>query len=244
MEQNLRDLLGEPFEQYAGDNIVPGLVCLAIVPYQLRTLHVVRPLSYNSASPSSAAYKLSKINFEQLTQRANGMNRLPHVELSLRSDEDLVVYKVKIRPVIVLSPRLPEKAKGLPSYFAYSVLCVPLYTLVDKDGFPKRGYNLVAAEKIAALQCRQFFPIPSRTYLDSAISFLRLDNIQAANRNILRSKQIKLTKRWLAFIRVWIRFYATGKLAEEQIPERERKTAEFLNTVKELLSEQLEKSQY
>jgi len=243
MEQHLRYLLGEPFEQYTGGDIIPGLVCDAIVPFHLHTLHVVRPLSYDSVSSSSDIFKLLKIDFKQISEGVDGMNRLPHVELNLRSNEDLVVYRVKVRPIIVLSPRLPEEAKGLPSYFAYSTLCVPLYTLVDKDGFPKAGYNVTAAEKIAALQCRSFFPVLTGTYFDSAISFLRFDCIQATNRRFLHSKKIKLTRKWLAFIRVWIRFYATGKLLQGQLPKRENKVAKHLNTVRELLTENLQKSQ-
>ena len=196
MEQSLKTLLGNSIEPYAGDTIKPGVICATAIPYVGNKFSVIRPLSYNPADTSSDKYQLMEIPYKELCSGTEGMSKLPHMGLGLRSDEDFLVCKVKKRPVIVLSPCLSRPdAKGFPKHYANRILCAPLYTIEDSSGKSKIGYNPEAVQNIKALKYPWVFPIPGPPHLDSVMSALRLDDIQPVHMHRLFNTKKKLTRK-------------------------------------------------
>lgn len=240
MEQNLKSLLGDALEPYGGELVKPGVICYTIVPFIPKKLNVVEPLSYNPASAESRKYQFLSMELTQLGPYLDG-TKPPHVELGVHSNEVVLAYKAKLRPVVVLTPCLTEETQGFPSHFKNCVLCAPLYTLVDEDNILNPGYNEKAIYGIVALKYRSVFPVPTHPYLKSQICSLRFDRILPARINCLSKLETKMNSKWLAYIREWIRFYATGKLVETQLPASRRKHAELLNTARTLLMEELSK---
>ena len=238
MIQNLKALLqGEPVEPYNGGQVKPGAVCWAIVPYVHTEFHVIRALSSDPASADSNKYSLMSKTAKQVCSDSDGEVKLPHAALSLRSTEDLVACKVKKRPVVVLTACLSEEDKGFPAHFRDCVLCAPLFTLVDADGFEKPGYGEQVISRIAALQYRRVFPLPTHPHLDSWLCAIRLDRIASIHVSCLSTPELKISGRWLTFIREWVRYYATGHFGERMRPGGKENWGELLSAAQSVLAE-------
>lgn len=213
MDKNLRILLGgEPVVSCTSKAIKPGVICNTILPYIPKFFHIVEPLSSDSASPDSRKYSLISMDYAPLVSYLTSPKKPPYFEFGVQSDETVLIYKVKIRPVIVLTHCLPEEEKGFPSHFKGCVLCAPLYTLVDEDGIMNSNYNKAAIDGITALKYRRVFPLPTHPFLKSQISALRLDQTQPVRAKYLSNPIAQVPNRWLGFIREWFYFYGTGKL--------------------------------
>jgi hypothetical protein len=202
MENNLIALLEEPFEETGHAMILPGTIALSVVPFVEERYRTIRPCSNDPANPDFNKLAMKPTSYSDLCDS----ERPPNHNLGLRSDEDLLVYRVKKRPVVVLSPQL-KKAKGMPSHIEGCVLCAPIFTLADSDGMIKKEYTNEAAMKIFGLQCTQLFPLPGRGVLRSEVSIIRLDRIHAAHANRLISIKYRLTKRWRRYMSEWLRLY-------------------------------------
>ena len=233
MDQNLKTLLGPPIEEYKGDTIKPGVICSTVVPYIHDNFTVVRPASYDSTSQD-----YNNLNITTTSDYRTLCDNLPHINLSLRSDEDFLVCKVKKRLVVILSHELARAdGSGFPPHYKETVLCAPLFTLIDSDDNYRTSYNYRAINNVAALKYSFIFPIPGQPFLDSKISGLRMDRIHSVHTNCLRRPNKKLTRRWLGFIREWIRFYGTGRLVGNTKVSGNKKIAEFLHVAREALLE-------
>ncbi len=240
MMQNLKTLLqGEPVESYSGGQIKPGALCWAIVPYVLTEFQIIRPLSYDPASEDSNKYSLTSKTVKQVCAGTDDAAKLPHAVLRVRSTEDLVACKVKRRPVVVLTSCLSQEDQGFPSHFRDCVLCAPLFTLVDEDGTEKPGYGEQVINRIVALQYRRVFPLPTHPHLGSQLCAVRLDRITPVHVNCLSVPELKISSRWLTFIREWVRYYATGRLVEQPRPSGRESWGELLSTAQSLLGEAL-----
>jgi hypothetical protein len=234
MDQNLKELLtGEPIEPYDGDCIERGLICYAVVPFVPRNISLIEPLEYDSASTASGKYHLLQMDYSQLPLYLEKTHP-PHKELGMRSDEALVAYKVKRRPIIVLTPPL-GKVKGFPQYLRSSVLCAPLHTIVEEDDSLKVGYNPKVIQEIVSLKFASVFPLPTKPFLKGKISAVMLEHIFPAHLSCLTKPKHKVSNRWFSYIYEWICFYATGKLADG------REIAKELDSARTLLLELLEK---
>lgn len=236
MDQNLKTLLGEAIEPYDSEAIKPGVVCTTIVPFVPQNCHVIEPLSFNSASSESRKYQLLSMEYTQVGRYLDG-SRPPHVELGVRSNEAVVACKMKLRPVVVLTPCLTGDLSGFPAHFRNCVLYAPLYTLVDEDGNVKRSYNSEAVRGIATLKYPSAFPVPTAPFIKSRISALMLNRIQPAQLRSLSCLRLRVRNRWLAYIREWVRFYATGRLGERKKPGAKEALAQYLDDVRAVLSD-------
>lgn len=239
MIQSLKTLLqGQPVESYSGGQIKPGALCWGVVPYVLRTdFQVIRPLSYDPASQDSGRYSLSSTTLQQLCAGPKDAAKLPQAALGLRSSEDILACKVKRRPVIVLTSCLSQEDQGFPSHFRDCVLCAPLFTLVDKDGFERTGYDEEVISRIVALQYRRVFPLPTDPHLGSQLCAVRLDRIAPIHVTCLSMAGLRVSSRWLTFIREWVRYYATGRLAEHPRASGKGGWGEILSAAQSLLAE-------
>jgi len=240
MEQNLKTLLtGEPIEEYKGDTIQPGVICYTVIPFIPKKYHVIEPLSYDPASARSRQYQLLSMEFRQLRPYLDG-DKPPHAEIGVRSDEIVLAYKAKARPIVILTPCFLENIRGFPAHFRNCLLCAPLYTLIDKYNTLDSHYNPDVIRSIVALKYPFIFPLPTYPYLPSKICALRFDRIVPVRLNCLSKPSAKITDRWFTYIYEWIRFYATGKLIDTKATEN-RKVAELLHTARSLLLEESNK---
>jgi hypothetical protein len=240
MIQSLKALLqGEPIEPYNGGQVKPGAVCWAVVPYVQTEFQVIRPVSYNPASADSSKYSLTSKTVKHICTGTDGAAKLPHAALGLRSTEDLVACKVKKRPVVVLTECVNQEDQGFPAHFRGCVLCAPLFTLVDEDGFEKTGYGAQVISRIVALQYRRVFPLPTQPHLDSVLCAIRLDRIASIHVSCLSVPELKISSRWLTFIREWVHYYATGRLRERPRSSGKESWGELLSTAQSLLAEAL-----
>jgi hypothetical protein len=244
MEQNLKNLLeGNSVEPCGDGTIKPSVICYTIVPYFQGEFHIIEPLSYDPAAPESRKYRLVSKNFAQMRSYVSGSSKPPHRELGIRSTEAPIVYKVKMRPVVVLTSCLPKEMPGIPSHFKDCVLCAPLYTFVDENNEVNQNYNPRAIQAITALQYRSFFPLPTSPYLKSKLCGLRLDRIQPTHIDCLSEPLAQVTDKWFAFIWEWIHFYATGKLIDESRLAEKAEIGKTLYAARELLLQELNKKQ-
>jgi hypothetical protein len=243
MDQNLITLLGESIEPYQADTPKPSVICCAPVPNVPTLFNILEPLSYDPVSANARKYQLVTGDYRSLCSYIKRPDKLPHFELGLRSDEACIIYKIKVRPVVVLTWPLTEEAKGCPSHFKNCLLCAPLFTLVDKDNFLKPTYNPKTIDEIIALKYRSFFPLPTHPYLESRISGLRLDRIQPTRIECLSKPIAKVTDNWFAFIWEWIHFYVTGKLIDDNRLAEKVEIGKTLNAAREVFLEALSKKQ-
>ncbi len=244
MEQSLKSLLeGNSVEPCSMGTVKPSVICYTIVPYFQDKFHIIEPLSYDPATPESRKYRLVSKNFTQIRSYIDGSSKPPHMELGIRSTEAPIVYKVKMRPVVVLTSCLPTETAGIPKHFRHCILCVPLYTLVDENNEVNRNYNPQAIQAITALQYRSIFPLPTSPYLKSKLCGLRLDRIQPTHINCLSEPLAQVTDRWFAFIWEWVHFYATGRLIDEKRSAEKAEIGKTLYITRELLLEELNKNQ-
>ncbi|MCZ6653219.1 MAG: hypothetical protein O7D91_09355 [Planctomycetota bacterium] len=143
--------------------------------------------------------------------RSEGTMSVPHKDLNLASNEELLVCKTKLRPVLVLSgpkdDRLPTKAG-----FVESFLCVPLYTLFDPMGNPKKGHSPELIEEIRHLQFKTVCHLPYHATLYDREGFLRFDRTQAICASHLKPTGLRLSKEARAFVEGWFQWFCTGRL--------------------------------
>ncbi|MBL7187137.1 MAG: hypothetical protein ISS70_12525 [Phycisphaerae bacterium] len=238
MEQNLKTLLGEAIEPHKSETIKPGTICSTVIPFLLlpQKCNVIESLSPDPASPKSRQYQLRSMDYKQLRRYMRG-SRPPSYEMGIRSDEAVLGYKVKLRPVVVLTPCLAGERSGFPSHFRNCVLCAPLYTIVDEEGNVKTSYNEDVVRGIVALKYRSAFPIPTSPYMSSHVSALILDRIQPTQVRSLSCCGLRVRNKWLAYIREWVRFYATGRLGEEKKSGTKETLAQYLDGVRAVLSD-------
>jgi hypothetical protein len=229
VDGNLLDFLGGPAIEQGGEGVSLGALFYAPVPYVANKFSVIRPGSYDPVAVDSARYRVREVKINQLC-----MN-LPHKELGIRSCEDLLVTVVTRRPVVALTlPLTKGDGKGFPSHFRDTVLCAPLYTIVDEDNAIKQTYNARVVHEIAALKYREVFPIPSRP-LKAVMSALRLDRVQPFHVDALVPVELRLTRKWVAYVRDWVQFYAMGRLGASSAKGEKR--IALLGAARDLLME-------
>ena len=153
------------------------------------------------------------------------------------SDEDLMLVKVKRRPVLVISQAILDERKIDTQRFQDSFWCVPSYTLVDSFGVPRMSKG--AVENIRALSYKCCFPLPFHSKFNSQESVLRFDRMQPIVRDHLDGTELKLTDNWLSYMRLWIRFYMTGAIVTEN-EAKNNKLAVELGDTRQVLMELLE----
>jgi hypothetical protein len=241
MIQNLTTLLNDSgIEAYNDKVIKPGVICRALVPYVPQKYDLVEPPSYDPASGEDCRYKIVNRTFNEVCDTLTDKRRAPYAALGIYSDEVLVVDKTKLRPVVVLGHCIKEEQKSFPKHFKDCLICAPLYTLVYPDSTMKQDYNPETVENVVALQYRSTFPVPSGIDLDSQVSMVRFDRIMPIRETCLTKPKSRLTKKWFAFICVWLNFFATGKLSLTA-PSYMEQVCEDLATTRDLLLQELNK---
>lgn len=223
----------------SGGKVKPGVICTAVVPYVMERCYVVRP---SDPDPKSSAHKRYEIKEEHVVTLATDDQdkwRLPFKDLNLDADEDLVVAKVKRRPVVVLSRAIVDERKADTSRIQDSFWCIPSYTLVDQ--FFHTQFSQEFVDDVTALTYRSFFPLPYDPHMHDRVSMLRFDRIQPVPRHHLKPQEVRLTEDWLLYLIEWARFYITGRLGDDDSDKNPNSIASALQAAREAFMEALAK---
>jgi len=240
LSDDLTDILDPAYASYPGDKVKPGVICLAVIPYVMEKCYAIRPLDPDPKSTSHRQYQLIEEKPETLTVTDQNKWRLPFKDLNLDVDEDLLVVKVKRRPVVVLSRAIVDERQADPSRIQDSFWCIPEYTLVDRFFHPQ--FAQVFIEDVVALTYRSFFPLPYDTHLHDRQAMLRFDRMQPIPRNLLKATERRLSKEWLLYLHEWTRFYITGTLGDVDSDKNPNSVASTLKVARDALMEEVAKS--
>jgi len=237
LSDDLTDLLRAAYATYPGKSVKPGVICVAAIPYVMDKCYVVRPYSPNPQSPEHRRYKLLDKTPAGLALAGQDKWTLPFKDLNLDSNEDILVVKVKRRPVVVLSRAIADERKADPERIQDSFWCVPSYTLLDQFFHPQ--VNTTFIEDVEALTYRSFFPMPYDPHLHDRVAMLRLDRMQPIPRHCLNPIKRRITDEWLLYLTEWARFHITGRLGDEDSDSNPNSVASALKTAREALMEEL-----
>lgn len=235
MSDDLTDLLQKAYADYPGDKIKPGVICIAPIPYVINNFYIIRPLNPDPQSSDHQQYILQRTTPGGLTNNKDHRWKLPFKDLNLDTNEDLVIVKIKRRPVVVLSRAIIDERADDPNHFQDSFWCIPSYTLYDQFWHPQ--YDVDFIENINTLAYRTCFPLPYNEIVQDRQAMLRFDRVQPIKRDHLKPTQTRISKEWLLYLHEWTRFFVTGTLYSEGC----NKIAEILNEARNLLMEELSK---
>lgn len=236
MSDDITDLLGDAYADYPGDNVKPGVFCIAPFPYVVNNYYVIRPLDPNPQSSDHQRYVLHKTSPAGLTNGKDQQMTMPFKDLNLDVNEDLIITKIKRRPVVILSRAIVDERAIDSERFQDSFWCIPSYTLYDQFWHPQ--YDVGFIENVIALSYRTCFPLPYSEIFQDRYAMLRFDRIQPIKRDHLKPTPKRISKQWLLYLYEWTRFYMTGTLYSEGC----NKIAENLNAARDALIEELSKN--
>ncbi len=239
MSDDLTDILGPAYASYPGQSVKPGVRCGAVIPYVMKKCYTIRPVDPDPSSSEHQRYRLSQKHPAELATASQEGWQLPFKDLNLDTDEDLLVVKVKRRPVVVLSRAVVDERKADSSKFQDSFWCVPSYTLVDDFNHPQ--FEISFIEDVKALSYKCCFPLPYDPHLHDREAMLRLDHTQPIPRHLLKPFNQRLSKEWTLYLKEWARFYITGRLGDDDSNKNPNSIASALGAAREALMEVLAK---
>ncbi len=199
--------------------------------------YTIRPQDPDPKSSKHQQYRLCEKAPEELATAGQEQWRLPCKDLNLDVDEDLLVVKVKRRPVVVLSRAIIDEQHADPKRIQDSFWCVPSYTLVDP--FFHLQWDKEFIEDVSALSYRCFFPLPYDAHLHDRQSMLRFDRVQPIPRHLLKPTERRLSKEWLLYLHEWVRFYVTGRPGDADSDKNPDSVSSILKTARDLLMQEL-----
>lgn len=213
MPNSIGDYIAPFYERHQTEKITRSVICRAPSLYLVEEVIAIRPVSADPANPGHKTLQLQTIRLNEIGRFQETIS-LPHKDLGLASNEELIACKTKLRPVLILSRaqhgQLPKTGR-----FVSSFLCVPLYTLFDPMGNPKRGHSPVLIEEIRHLQFSTMCHLPYDAKLYDREGYLRFDRIQSVCAGNLKPIGLRLSKAALAFVEGWFQWFCTGQLDEK-----------------------------
>ena len=222
----MSETLGVLFDFYASadtaDQPSLGSLCWAPVAYPAKTINVVRAVSDNPATPEHQQYKIVQAPIGGLGKDGTPLgHRFPDANLRLGAGEDLLVVRAKVRAVVaVFNPRsrLLEavKDKAVPPKEIEDCLgCFPSYTMVDREGNPRRKRPFI--EGVRALKYAVFFPMPRHRSFNKREVFLRMDRLLWLPRDVLQPMAVKLNGNGVKMVLSWFCRFAGIKPLDEEL---------------------------
>lgn len=237
MADDLQVILGNAYATYSPDGRVkPGVFCAAAIPYVMDKYYVLRPVNPDPASTDHQRYKLVPKNPATLATGQQNQIQFPFKDLNLDVDEDLVLVKMKRRPVLVLSRAIEDETQADSSRFQSSFWCIPCYTMVDRL-HPQWPVNVI--ENVKSLAYRTCFPLPYDAHLRDRECALRLDRMEPIRKENLRPLDVRLSPEWLLYVQEWVRFYITGEIGDADARANPKSIASTLKDARELFMAEL-----
>jgi len=241
LSDDLTDILGAALEPHdPAGSIEPGVVCVGVIPYVMTNYYTVRPLSPDPKAADHQRYRLVRKTPGGLAKDGQDGWSFPFKDMNLDSDEDFVLFKVKRRPVVVLSMAVVDEHRVDPTRFHDSFWCAPSYTMIDRFGHPQWPQNLI--EGVLALTYRSCFPVPCHPSLHDRLSVLRLDRLHPIPRHCLDPTDRRFTGEWTFYLQEWVRFYLTGRLGDDDTENNPDSIASVLKAARDLFMSELAKA--
>jgi hypothetical protein len=179
-------------------NLGPGQICHASVPFVLDVKpHRLRLDYHDYEKPGNSNYILERTCFENFYPQDDSSLR----HLGLESDEFLLAYGCKRRPVILLSDFLSREDSDASLYSGFSV--VPCYTIHDPAGNYKQHVTFELVLQAQAYQLKNVFYLPESDEFGLQTSFARLDRLQFVRSEHLFPNPVVLTDKALDLLRQW-----------------------------------------
>lgn len=192
VEQFYQDRKGVPGKQR-------GCICIAPVGYLLENLLAVRCDHFDPGAPQAAYYSVKKLTPQAIGKRSpqDAFHRFPDAELKLAVNEEHLIVKHKLRPVLLMSPSFgtwfPSLVQaGTAKRFQQSFLCVPMYTLNREDGTPKFSAEFLKGMRLLDYPC--LFPLPEGQPFNVREGFFRFDRVQMVHESHLDTTRTMLTE--------------------------------------------------
>jgi hypothetical protein len=161
----LIDVIGSTFYEPIDGRSRPvlGQIVWAPVPNLNPQPHVIEPRRLVSTSHATAAASFVPMNDTHFTRASN--NALPILNVRLGETEELLAYKAKKRPAVVVGVGA-TKLGGLgdetkPHHEEDRLVIAPIYGIRSEDD--PSGFGPILAARIDCLMYRQFFPIAPYT---------------------------------------------------------------------------------
>ena len=130
-------------------------------------------------------------------------NHNPIHELTLPSDEELLVNRAKRRPVIVVSQKNDYWQPGGRRLSTSGFVCVPMYSFQASDPGAFR-------DRVRAQEYPWWLYLPGTHGFNEG--FARLDRVLVSERSHLQPMRSALTDDALWFVSEWLRYYLTGDI--------------------------------
>jgi len=193
-----------------------GAVCVAPSPYLVSDIYAVRCDHYDPADPGSAYYSVTPISTRVLGKTPTAFHQHPHHALGLHKDEELMVAKAKLRPVVILSAEMDLRQAGLGSLLRKRIeecfVCAPIYSIYGPRGESKLAADFV--DRMRRLEWPYFFPLPESKEFGRKESFLRFDRLSVISKGNLDGTRTWVSEDGMLFVLSWLWYYLTGEMDE------------------------------
>ena len=130
-------------------------------------------------------------------------NHQPVYDLRLESNEELLVNKAKLRPVIVISQRNQLWPMGGARLAERGLVCIPVYSFQPRDSDEFR-------RRIGVQEYPWWIYLPEQMGFHEG--FARLDRIQTLEESHLRPTLNALAEDALWFVSEWLRYCFTEEI--------------------------------
>ena len=176
-----------------------GQICWAPVAYLSSQINSVALASYNPQDERLNRYAIlpSEIDDPLL------FNHTPIHELRLQNDEEMLVNRVKRRPVIIVSQKNGQWRLGGGRLTERGLVCIPIYSFQTADSAEFRN-------RIRAQEYPWWLYMPAIHGFREG--FARLDRLQVIEERHLQPMLSALTNDALWFVSEWLRYYVTGEI--------------------------------
>ena len=140
-------------------------------------------------------------------------NHTPVKEINLQNNEELLVIKAKMRPLLVISQAPIEWKPGSSRLRECAYVCLPFHSFHEEDSLDFRA-------RVQALEYPWWIYFPEDKPLRRAEGFIRLDRIQVIAKQLLKPLPVAITEDALFFVSEWLRYYVTGEIDKMFLDER------------------------
>lgn len=173
--------------------------------YTLENLEFWRPVDYDETKTSATQFHITP-------STKDAFNRpTPLHTPKLDVDEEFVVLRAKIRPVILITPapkRITlQQIRGGGRVHRNLAVVAPLYSVEAKDGKAKFSIDLI--DRIRSLEFPHFFFCPHHPLIRNSIC--RLDSIQTSFLGHLKPLDLRLCDDVLEVFKGQLEHYMTGR---------------------------------
>ena len=176
-----------------------GQICWAPVPYLSSQIQTVSLESYDPRDESRNLYSIRQSEPDEATL----FNHAPVHDLRLESNEELLITKSKLRPVIATSQRNEFWQLGGGRLAERGRVCLPMYSFHPDDSDEFR-------ERVRAQEYPWWIYMPDQFGLREG--FARIDRIQTIEESHLRPSRNALTEDALWFVSEWLRYWFTEEI--------------------------------